>query len=855
MTDRDMWIAKNILPKNTGVSERKPRKNLTAVDISYATRNTKLTLCVFPSWAVFMPPYNMARLCGLTREAGYLTKVYDFNVDAYHELVEQNEDLLNAWDSGNWYFWRSPEYFKIIHPTLEPIMHRYIDTLINDNPDIIGFSLYWSNLEATQWVFKEIKRRRPDITIVIGGPLCAEQPFTPPENVDYYFIGESEHNLLEFLNNWEQGIKPEKPGIGSLYSDVRIDLDSLPYPDYNDFDLDKYWAQNSVCSELSRGCVAQCSYCTEVWFWKFRDRGSKSILDELEFQVKTYGIVFVQFVDSLVNGNLKEYRAFCQGLVERNLGIGWWAYARCDGRVDLEFYKLIKAAGAVGFSYGIETGSDKVLLAINKKNTVAEINQNLIDAHSVGLKSNCCLVIGAPGEDIEALTHTFNLLWNHRERISAVSPGTGLGDSRGSLYDDRDRYGINERGREWLSGWYSLDFTNTKVHRYVRIKLVHMWIHMCVECGGTLENIHKTGDEDITKHYTSKINSEMINSQIEYENFDYNIINSNYGNFANSLMNEVFGFLRMLWRTRGGYEITINFDPTQDRNDFLPVMTLDNQFEYSATVYFKIDDDGNYTADMKFKFVNLDKPWWLKEPLDFEHHYQADGKWEESVKIKPKKVFFAKVETFQPPVESVFSQISAKAQTYLYQLLKTIPSNSHVVDVKASLGGLSAILASVNSTIQVHAIEEFQEGWVKHCYENIQGYLERVLMETMFDKFRDKKRAKRIMNLIDSDFLEDPTGKLVFKRNTKNFDNITLHETLADVSDPIHLCITGDYENPSFAHTIDSVEKHIVPGGYLIATLYHSDKHPDIVFEIDKLISSGWTSVFQEEAFIVIQKP
>ena len=52
----------------------------------------------------------MARLCGLTREAGYLTKVYDFNVDAYHELIENNDNLLNAWDSGNLYFWRSPEY-------------------------------------------------------------------------------------------------------------------------------------------------------------------------------------------------------------------------------------------------------------------------------------------------------------------------------------------------------------------------------------------------------------------------------------------------------------------------------------------------------------------------------------------------------------------------------------------------------------------------------------------------------------------------------------------------------------------------------------------------------------------------
>jgi radical SAM superfamily enzyme YgiQ (UPF0313 family) len=855
MTDKDMWIAKNILPKNNNVLERKPRTNVKSVDISYATRKTKLTLCVLPSWAVFMPPYNMARLCGLTREAGYLTKVYDFNVDAYHELIEKNDDLLNAWDSGYWYFWRSPEYFELIHPTLEPILHRYIDTLLNDEPDIIGFSMYWSNLEASQWVFKELKRRRPDITIVIGGPLCAEQPFNPPKMIDYYFVGESEHNLLEFLNNWEQGIKPESPGIGSLYSDVRIDLDSLPYPDYSDFDLTKYWAQNSVCSELSRGCVAKCSYCTEVWFWKFRDRGSKSILDELEYQVNTYGIVFVQFVDSLVNGNLKEYRAFCEGLVEKNLGIGWWGYARCDGRVDLEFYKLIKAAGAVGFSYGIETGSDKVLLAINKKNTVAEINQNLIDAHSVGLKSNCCLVIGAPGEDIEALTHTFNMLWNHRERISAVSPGTGLGDSRGSLYDDRVRYNINERGREWLSGWYSLDFTNTKVHRYVRIKLVHMWIHMCAECGGTLENIHKTGDEDITKHFTCNFDSALINSQVEYENFDFNIIKSEFGDFANSLMNEVFGFLRMLWRTRGGYELTINFDPTQDRKDFLPVMTVNDQFEYFATVYFKIDDDGNYNADMKFKFINLDNPWWLDKNLDFEYTYQTDGKWVESVKSKPKKVFFAKVETFQPPVGAAFAQWSIETTEYLYKLLKTIPANSHVVNVLAGLGGGTAALASVNHTVKVHAIENFREGWVKHCYQNIQGHLEKILMETMFDKYRDKKRAKKVMQLIEDDFLLDPSGKLVFERNTKNFSNVVLHDSFDSVSDSIHICITGDYENPGIQNTVNYFKNLIVSGGYLIATLYNLEKHPDVVTEVDILIQDGWKNVYQEGSLIVVQKP
>ena len=103
-----------------------------------------------------------------------------------------------------------------------------------------------------------------------------------------------------------------------------------------------------------------------------------------------------------MNGNLKEFKRFCEELIERNLGFTWWGYARCDGRMDLEFYQLMANAGCKGFNYGIETGSDKVLLAINKKNTVAEINQNIIDSHKVGMKISACWVIGAPGEDIEA---------------------------------------------------------------------------------------------------------------------------------------------------------------------------------------------------------------------------------------------------------------------------------------------------------------------------------------------------------------------------------------------------------------------------------------------------------------------
>jgi hypothetical protein len=57
------------------------------------------------------------------------------------------------------------------------------------------------------------------------------------------------------------------------------------------------------------------------------------------------------------------------------------------------------------------------------------------------------------------------------------------------------------------------------------------------------------------------------------------------------------------------------------------------------------------------------------------------------------------------------------------------------------------------------------------------------------------------------------------------------------------------------SNTINKFKNHIVSGGYFIASLYTVERHPDVVLEIDKLISAGWTQVYKDNEFIVIQKP
>lgn len=806
--DKDTWIAENLIPKNTEINTtRRPRLNVKSVGVNTGYRKTKFTLCVLGSWAIYMPPYNLARLVGLMREAGYTTTVYDFNVDSHYALKEANSDLDDAWNGANYWWWQGDEYFKRIHPTYEPILKEYLEVLLADNPDIIGFSTYYTNLIPTKWMITEIKKRRPDITIVMGGPECHENYYKKPAGVDYYFIGESEQNILDFLENWENGIKPIGPGIGSLYSDTRIDIDSLPYPDYSDFDLTKYWGKNSICAEISRGCIAKCSYCTEVYYWKFRDRGASNVVDELEHQVQRYGITFVSFVDSLMNGNLKEFRSFCQELVDRKLGFKWWGYARADGRMDLEFYKLMKAAGCEGFNYGIETGSDKVLKAINKKNTVAEINQNIIDSDLVGMKVSACWVIGAPGEDIEAFTHSFNMLWNHRARILACSPGPGLGDNMGSAYDDREKFNINPRNKPWLGGWYTLDLMNTKLHRHIRIKLMHIWLHLCKEYGGTVTNVHSS-EGDITDHFELKFDSEYINNHVEYENFDFNIIKSGHGTFADSVMNEAFGFFRMLWRVRGGFEMTLNFNSDLDHRDFIFAMAPDTH-DYTAKLYFKIDDAGNYSTNCNFHFVNK-----YKDVVDiegFDYIFDNHGKWEESTKTKIKKIFFIKQATIDSgklPLAACFSSISIDERLFLANFAKRLLPDSIVVDVDSGLGGRAAILGHANSGIQVYSVESFNPSVLQNEFDSMKSWVREQLVDVCKSVGEKIDTAHDYLNDIISSFETDPSGKTVWERNTKKFKNIKLYDE--DVI--VNACLI---KNPSFINISTWLPK-IVTNGYLI---------------------------------------
>ncbi len=582
------------------------QKNLTPVYVDYKTRKTKLVLVLCPEWSPFMPPFSLARLSGISKSSGYETHVMDLNVKAYNEYrtdwKPNNKLPFRLWDpTGSWH-WLGDTYMKDIHPVLESLLSKAVDDIVALNPDVVGFSIYYISEAPSKWMCKELKRRLPNVKIAVGGPNVHNSWFKIEPYYDYVVIGEGEANLLYLLDEVEDGIVHNETKILNQPEDQRININGLPMPDYESIDFSQYELPNGVNSEISRGCTAKCTFCEETHFWKYRQRQAVDLITELEWLYYNKGTDVVWFIDSLVNGNLKELRAFVKGVVAKDLKIKWTGYARCDGRMDLEYMQDLAAGGCVMFNYGIESGSQKVLDDMSKGVTIAEMEQNFIDGKKVGIWASTNWIVGFPTEDFQDYADSMTLLWRMRNN-NINNAGLGVGFSQGPetiVGQNPHRYNLS--WHKYQGHWITNDFTMGGTHVMTRVKTFHMFADFLKGCTD-IPIGYPVRTSLARDHYKITLNNNNCIREIEYEKFDYNIIKPNINSFADTLVNEMWPFFRMLWKTRGGYTAEVKFNPDIDLIEF------GSQFGpgmYNAVYKFTISDEGKWDADFDIKFDQID---------------------------------------------------------------------------------------------------------------------------------------------------------------------------------------------------------------------------------------------------------
>ena len=594
----------------------KPQHGLTPIELEPVTRKTRLSLIMLPEWGVYFPPYNLSRLSGVTRAAGYDTKVYDINVKSWRRLKDTAP--IDYWDPSREWMWPSSFYMKEIHPYLEPIFNEQIEEIVADAPDVIGFSLYYTNEIPSNWMSAKLRQRLPNAKIICGGPQAASPMQFTPRFYDHIVQGEGEQLLLGLLDKVENG-----EAITDKYlvaPKTRLDLDSLPFPDYTHYDLNEYQMPNGISSEISRGCVAKCVFCTEVHFWKYRGRMAGTILDEIEFQYRTHGVDFVWFIDSLVNGNLNELRAFALGVVERGLKIRWQGYARCDDRMDYDYFKDLAASGCHQLNYGVESGSQRVLDDMKKGVKVNSIEQNLKHGGELGIENSTNWIVGFPSEDSEAFADTLTLVWRVRHyNLFNVSPGISMMLSPGAEVTMNGAK-FNIFPHRYQSAWTTNDLTNTKLHRLIRQKSFLIFLQHL----NTVQHVWGTDRPDLHKMFDIEYDPANLADQIPYEKFDYQIINSGISRFADTAMNEAWPLLRTLWRALGAYKIHVRYEPEADLREWGDRLSCD----YWADHRFEIDAEGHWTAEFYHKFNQRpDNEGYAWDNYSFEYNWTGSGHW------------------------------------------------------------------------------------------------------------------------------------------------------------------------------------------------------------------------------------
>ncbi len=174
-------------------------------------------------------------------------------------------------------------------------------------------------------------------------------------------------NGIAFRNNENEIILNEKLIF-------KKNFDDLPLPAYDLLrSFKRYYIYSPLLSPYAlvyagKGCPFGCVYCN-VANTIYSGKSAEKIILELKELRKLGKVKYVWFFDEVFTINRRRTVEICKRIIKEGLKIKWF----CDSRVDLvdkELLKLMKKAGCIGISFGVESGSNKILNLMNKKITV-----------------------------------------------------------------------------------------------------------------------------------------------------------------------------------------------------------------------------------------------------------------------------------------------------------------------------------------------------------------------------------------------------------------------------------------------------------------------------------------------------
>lgn len=266
-----------------------------------------------------------------------------------------------------------------------------------------------SNADNAILLSERIKKEHPTATIIACGPWCMltreNFPFA-----DITFFNEPEYDFQQMLNGETLCHDPSLPPL------LLEDLSQLPIPNRDLLPIRKFddvpkEIENSAVIQTTRGCRNGCLFCPrQAWnLRKVRHRSIESIVAEIA-SLKQAGVKNVWIDDDNMGADQAWSNDLFSAVSNINEDHKIQLYISSEVNVSKVFFIKAKSAGVRIVSFGIESGSEKMLRSIKKTSNIKLLEAAINNANHAGLFTVGNFIVGLPGESLDDLALTKKLL-------------------------------------------------------------------------------------------------------------------------------------------------------------------------------------------------------------------------------------------------------------------------------------------------------------------------------------------------------------------------------------------------------------------------------------------------------------
>lgn len=347
-----------------------------------------------------------------------------------------------------------------------------------------------SNMRKAAFEMQQLARRSGCRVVVASSDATDHASAYLDEGADVVIAGEAEFTLLELLQHYEEdGDLPPAHIKGVVYQEeerlvktpvrpLNKQLDDLPLPAWDLVDIEPYkkvWLQRhgyfSLNMATTRGCPYKCNWCAKpIYGNAYHMRSPQNVVEELQLLKQRFGMDHIWFSDDIF-GLKRSWVAEFAGLVEqRGLKTPFKIQSRADLLVQENYVQHLAKAGCADVWMGAESGSQKILDAMDKGTTVAQIRQARALLKKYGVKSSFFLQFGYPGETKEDIELTLDLVAEALPDDIGISvsyplPGTVFYERVKSQMSDKSNWEHSDDLEIMFHQTFSKEYYK-KLHRY-----------------------------------------------------------------------------------------------------------------------------------------------------------------------------------------------------------------------------------------------------------------------------------------------------------------------------------------------------------------------------------------------------